>query len=278
MHLKSLILPAIGLIHLGLVFCMDWSENPYKFPEVLSRRKRYLVFPPGSTVLCTLSVVKAFVFKSPAQHNMVMEVDFYYPLPDKLIFPERKNPAPIVVTTQKATVAPPVLYHDSFPHDDFYNLIDYHDRMDTTRRKSDKDVFLQKTRYPFSYKKYQSDKNHLFEGSKGKHWQKQHYRGHRERRDFYRSIENFINTKDIGLDGRSCILRTICEAQHWLMPKGTSLFDDIFRLLFSLPEKYSYVDDYSRAMSSEEKHCSELYEKKCPISILGLILHSEKVI
>lgn len=34
-------------------------------------------------------------------------------------------------------------------------------------------------------------------------------------------------------DTKSCILRMICEAKHYLLPPGKSLFHDIFRVLFT---------------------------------------------
>lgn len=34
-------------------------------------------------------------------------------------------------------------------------------------------------------------------------------------------------------DTKSCILRMICEARHYLLPPGKSLFQDIFRVLFT---------------------------------------------
>lgn len=35
-----------------------------------------------------------------------------------------------------------------------------------------------------------------------------------------------------GLDIRSCLLRMICEAKHYLLPRGKSFFHDVLRILF----------------------------------------------
>lgn len=36
-----------------------------------------------------------------------------------------------------------------------------------------------------------------------------------------------------GLDIRSCLLRVICEANHYLLPQGQSFFQDVLRILFT---------------------------------------------
>ncbi|XP_055716472.1 uncharacterized protein LOC129810179 [Phlebotomus papatasi] len=287
------IITVIILVYIEFVYssCINCTENPMKFTDIVSRKKRYLIFLPGSTVICTLSVVKAVVFTSPSGHNIVMEADFNYPLPDKVVLPQKKHPKPVVsITTAKPTVGP-VDHHnefDFFEHyepqsqNHFVNLLS-----NNIRRKSDKGIFPSKSRYNHLYSKYQTSsksrkRNKFREKRHSESFRKPlednyHHNGHRERRNLYKSIEEFINGHNIGLDGRSCILRTICEAQHWLLPKGKSLFHDIFRVLFSLPSEGHPEDHYKAAMSHEEEDCS-LYEEKCPISILSFILTSEKII
>lgn len=47
------------------------------------------------------------------------------------------------------------------------------------------------------------------------------------------SINSFLCIFSKQFDAKSCILRMICEAKHYLLPPGKSLFQDIFRVLFT---------------------------------------------
>ncbi|KAJ0174998.1 hypothetical protein K1T71_009139 [Dendrolimus kikuchii] len=49
----------------------------------LTRRRRQLTFPDGSTVVLTISLVKAFMTHAPSGWNIALEIDVLYPLPDK---------------------------------------------------------------------------------------------------------------------------------------------------------------------------------------------------
>ncbi|CAH2087614.1 unnamed protein product [Euphydryas editha] len=46
------------------------------------RKRRHLTFPDGSTVVLTISLVKAFLTHAPAGWNLAIEIDVIYPLPD----------------------------------------------------------------------------------------------------------------------------------------------------------------------------------------------------
>uniref|UniRef100_A0A182MKD6 Uncharacterized protein n=1 Tax=Anopheles culicifacies TaxID=139723 RepID=A0A182MKD6_9DIPT len=72
-----------------------------------SRKKRFLLFPPGANILLTSSFGKGLVFRGPAGYVAVGELDLYYPLPDykyhasalklgkiAMYPPEPKKPAP----------------------------------------------------------------------------------------------------------------------------------------------------------------------------------------
>lgn len=135
-----------------------------------------------------------------------MEVDFNYPLPDKVVLPQKNHPKPVVsITTAKPTVEPVDLHNEfeffdhSEPHsqNDFVNLLS-----NNIRRKSDKDFFPSKSRYNHLHNKYQTS-------SKSRNWNKfrgkrrsesfrkplednYHHNGHRERRNLYKSIEEFM--------------------------------------------------------------------------------------
>lgn len=36
-----------------------------------------------------------------------------------------------------------------------------------------------------------------------------------------------------GMDTKNCILRTMCEVRHFLLPPGKSMLQDMFRVLFT---------------------------------------------
>lgn len=50
---------------------------------------------------------------------------------------------------------------------------------------------------------------------------------------FINYINKYIHQNRMGLDGKACVHRTICEVKHLLAPKGTSLAHDVFRTLFT---------------------------------------------
>lgn len=109
-------LPIIALFFVIVVLrCIDAAENcpsvtrksttkMLQFQEVLSRKKRYLLFTPGSAFLVlqakkffdskanniwiftqtTMSFAKALATKFPRGVNMVAEADLFYPLPTKI--------------------------------------------------------------------------------------------------------------------------------------------------------------------------------------------------
>uniref|UniRef100_A0A182XWD7 Uncharacterized protein n=1 Tax=Anopheles stephensi TaxID=30069 RepID=A0A182XWD7_ANOST len=50
--------------------------------KVLSRKRRYLLFPPGANFIVTISGGKGSMFATPRGYNLVAEMDMYHPLPD----------------------------------------------------------------------------------------------------------------------------------------------------------------------------------------------------
>uniref|UniRef100_A0A182FNM8 Uncharacterized protein n=1 Tax=Anopheles albimanus TaxID=7167 RepID=A0A182FNM8_ANOAL len=53
-------------------------------PRVLSRKRRFLLFPPGANFIVTISGGKGSMFLTPRGYNLVAEMDMYHPLPDYL--------------------------------------------------------------------------------------------------------------------------------------------------------------------------------------------------
>ncbi|XP_062560843.1 uncharacterized protein LOC134225075 [Armigeres subalbatus] len=99
----------------------------------------------------------------------------------------------------------------------------------------------------------------------------EHYYHYREKRDLYHTLEHFLGG-GYRLQMKSCIMRAICEARSFLLPKGRSMMMDILRILFSVPLKNDLQDDYSQAMRHDNMDCHDVYGKECSVSILYLIL------
>lgn len=70
----------------------------------------------------------------------------------------------------------------------------------------------------------------------------------------------------------------ICEAKHYLLPKGKSLYQDIFRALFTVPLDGENQDDYTQAMRASESDCDDIYSKRCRYSILGYLISKDRPI
>lgn len=113
------------LISFAALICCIWCEqghtrNPNFFDRVLSRKRRFLLFPPGSAIVvsdiylhcrsllprkfdsegwpfffqATMSMTKTLVPKSPSGINMIAEVDIFYPLQTQIsdYFPTKPPP------------------------------------------------------------------------------------------------------------------------------------------------------------------------------------------
>ncbi|CAD7077434.1 unnamed protein product [Hermetia illucens] len=99
--------------------------------------------------------------------------------------------------------------------------------------------------------------------------------GYRERREIFDSIKKAAQMNKIDLDVKSCILRTICEVKHFLLPPGKSLIQDIIRILFSIPTQPHWKDEYNKAARHKKRDCKEIYRSRCPISVLELVLQNQ---
>uniref|UniRef100_A0A182NDV0 Uncharacterized protein n=1 Tax=Anopheles dirus TaxID=7168 RepID=A0A182NDV0_9DIPT len=116
MNLKTII---VLLTVTGGVFAFNATDHGES--KVLTRKKRFLLFPPGANILLTSSFGKGLVFRGPAGYVVVGELDLYYPLPDykyhasalklgkiAMYPPEPKKPPP---PPPPPTAAPPPPEH-----------------------------------------------------------------------------------------------------------------------------------------------------------------------
>uniref|UniRef100_A0A182SEK9 Uncharacterized protein n=1 Tax=Anopheles maculatus TaxID=74869 RepID=A0A182SEK9_9DIPT len=76
----SIVFLALTIISGVLATAFNQSEDIEL--KRLSRKKRFLLFPPGANILLTSSFGKGLVFRGPAGYVAIGELDLYYPLPD----------------------------------------------------------------------------------------------------------------------------------------------------------------------------------------------------
>ncbi|KAJ8688552.1 hypothetical protein QAD02_024347 [Eretmocerus hayati] len=180
------------------------------FGEQLSRRKRYVVFPEGSS----FSIALCLTVHTLTSDNIFTEGvnwGIAYDLPNET----RPELRPFL-QLRKDKIKPSK-----------YN--DYHSKY-TSPANNYRNPYYQPDPYWKKAGKYY-----------GPSWQKKyskdnyHYRQRRYRRDLYNKMEVVINA--MGFDGRSCILRALCEASQRFMPKGNSLVEEMIRIVFALPLK-----------------------------------------
>ncbi|KYN08171.1 hypothetical protein ALC62_00856 [Cyphomyrmex costatus] len=104
-----------------------------------------------------------------------------------------------------------------------------------------------------------------------------YYLQRRHRRDLYNKLEVIMNA--MGFDGRTCVLRALCEASQRLMPKGNTLIEEMMRISFSLPLKrvFSFEPEehrtYTKAHKAghEGKDCAAMFPG-CSFSLIDLAL------
>ncbi|VVC97721.1 uncharacterized protein LOC126967596 [Leptidea sinapis] len=184
MLLLVLLVLVLPLVHSNSTECPNIKTSLNSI-----RKKRHLLFPKGSNIVLSVSLLQSLLTHVPSGWNAVMEIDLLYPLPDE-------------------------------------------------------------------------------EFSKQHRRRKLH---HQQKRDFWERLESAINLHN--LNGRACVLRSVCEAQGQLAPPGKSLVHDLLRAVF-MPQLHE--DDFRSEMDEsynellDNDFCEQAND--CPISILNSIL------
>ncbi|XP_015110329.1 uncharacterized protein LOC107036710 [Diachasma alloeum] len=100
----------------------------------------------------------------------------------------------------------------------------------------------------------------------------------RHRRELYNKLEVIMNA--MGFEGRTCIQRALCEASQRLMPKGNTLVEEMMRIAFSLPLKRVLLSHepvehhtYTEAHRAGRKgtRCDTMFSG-CPFSLIDMAL------
>nr|XP_049702035.1 uncharacterized protein LOC126055705 [Helicoverpa armigera] len=94
---------------------------------------------------------------------------------------------------------------------------------------------------------------------------------HRQKKEIWETLESMFQQRN--MNGRACVIRTICEARQSLAPKGKSLVHDILRAMFTAPlHERDFIEEMG--MTYTELLDPDFCEKAndCPLSVLGVIL------
>nr|XP_023017428.1 uncharacterized protein LOC111506549 isoform X1 [Leptinotarsa decemlineata] len=106
-----------------------------------------------------------------------------------------------------------------------------------------------------------------------------HKKRRRERRDMYSKIETTL--EEMGLEGRPCIYRALCEASRRFMFKSSKLSEELLRIIFKFPLQYLSQDEpddhhlyhkaYRSGKQEKQQDCKEIFPE-CSISLIDLAL------
>ncbi|EEB13538.1 conserved hypothetical protein [Pediculus humanus corporis] len=111
------------------------------------------------------------------------------------------------------------------------------------------------------------------------HYIKHEYMIHRQKRDLFVRMEKLIDRS--GFDGKSCVLKTICETAQKITSRE-GILEEILRIIFTYTTKTFSTnneitsDFYGLAQKAGEnnENCNKLFP--CPVSLLQLGLNVGK--
>ncbi|XP_034184213.2 uncharacterized protein LOC117606190 [Osmia lignaria lignaria] len=211
----------------------------------LSRRKRYVVFPEGST----FSIALCVTFNTLSSDDIFSEGvnwGIAYDLPNE----------------SKPALEP------------FLQL--RQDKIKPANKYGYANGPLNKN--VVKYPQWNSNEKYYVKPGKRKYYkQDYYYLQRRHRRDLYSKLEVIMNA--MNFDGRTCILRALCEASQRLMPKGNTLIEEMMRISFLFPLKKLFSGEpeehhaYSRAhKAGHEGHdCASTFSS-CSFSLIDMAL------
>ncbi|XP_068622867.1 uncharacterized protein [Battus philenor] len=105
------------------------------------------------------------------------------------------------------------------------------------------------------------------------HWRRKLH--HRQKRDFWERLQAALDFHN--LNGRACILRSICEAKTYLALPGKSLVHDLLKAIFTAPlHEPEFVEEIGGTYNEIlEPHFCETVDD-CPFSLLHFVLALNK--
>ncbi|KAL0110233.1 hypothetical protein PUN28_013705 [Cardiocondyla obscurior] len=231
-----------------LILCLisfEYEAND-NYKTNLSRKRRYVVFPEGSTFSIALCLTV---------HTLT---------PDN-IFTEGLNWG---ISYDLPNESKPAL-------EPFLEL--RNDKLKTSNKRKPYGSAAIANRYGVNSGWNKNVKQHFTPNRKKYHKSEYYYLQRRHRRELYNKLEVIMNA--MGFDGRTCVLRALCEASQRLMPKGNTLIEEMMRISFSLPLKrvFSFEPQEHRTYTEahkaghEGKDCMAMFPG-CSFSLIDLAL------
>ncbi|KAH8246814.1 hypothetical protein KR032_000504 [Drosophila birchii] len=246
--------------------------------RAFSRRRRAVLFPPGSFVKFTCSFATGLLATYPKGISFVLEEAVYFPVPGAVDdnYPKRFLPK---TTTKKPEKLP-----------DTYVYIpgtDWRFKAQTLpkpkwRQPPAKTHRIDDDSYVNPYKWQQWNQKQQFNkwskwttpspkwNNYSKAWQSHHYYGHRDRRALFDRFTKLSSL--LGIDVKSCLLRTICDSKRLLLPPGYSMLQDMLRVVFTMPRLDGLEDEYTRIMDREADDCASELKSNCNMNLLIWLL------
>nr|XP_003700138.1 PREDICTED: uncharacterized protein LOC100881004 [Megachile rotundata] len=238
----------IGGYTLLLILCILASDYRVSSDENtrLSRRKRYVVFPEGST----FSIALCLTVNTLSSDDIFAEGvnwGIAYDLPNE----------------SKPALEP------------FLQL--RHDQIKPAS-KYDNYANVSPNKNAVKYPQWNTNEKYYFKPGKRKYYKPDYYYlQRRHRRDLYNKLEVIMNA--MNFDGRACILRALCEASQRLMPKGNTLIEEMMRISFAFPLKRLFSGEpeehhaYSKAHKAghEGQDCASMFSG-CSFSLIDMAL------
>ncbi|XP_018051496.1 PREDICTED: uncharacterized protein LOC108689286 [Atta colombica] len=234
------------LIFLVLCLVLSEYEADDKYRTNLSRKRRYVVFPEGSTFSIALCLT-VHTLTPDDVFTEGLNWGISYDLPNE----------------SKSALEPFLELRN-----DKHKTSNKHNRYSST---------MIANRYGTLNSEWNNNVKQHFVPKKKYRKSEYYYLQRRHRRELYNKLEVIMNA--MGFDGRMCVLRALCEASQQLMPKGNTLIEEMMRISFSLPLKrvFSFEPEehrtYTKAHKAghEGKDCMAMFPG-CSFSLIDLAL------
>ncbi|XP_049837895.1 uncharacterized protein LOC126282285 [Schistocerca gregaria] len=187
--------------------------------RILSRRRRYLVYPEGSSLQLVYCLTVPTIVPVPFfKFGWTLGLAWELPSDGKQIVEYKKKLRQALrKPTTEPPPPPPPDHHDDDHHPDGYPGFDAYS-------------------HHFGY-------DHMHQGEVLMH--------RRDRRTLYAKAEGAFSS--LGVDGRSCVYRFLCEAEQRVAGTGTFL-QEILRVIFTLPEARGRDLDNADLRHYDEAH------------------------
>ncbi|GJQ74282.1 hypothetical protein Trydic_g19179 [Trypoxylus dichotomus] len=267
---RALVILLVILVCVVKNFAEDVNDKKHSDHErVLSRKKRYLIFPEGSSiqlVYCfTIPIYANFVFATTAALAWMLPTSPQDVLP--LRYQKRNNTERIdtaKITYKKEVLKKPMQYTFSsgyyknptnyrvhymqFPQQVQYQTVSF--------SPSFKDSYNRRRFYPSSSWKNPSYRtNHApvtaYANPVDNEWHR------RSRRHLFGKIEKFFEAQR--KDGKSCLLKAVCEVSQTAGGGKGTFVQEIVKAIFRIHPSHVGEEDTYDVASKAENNCTELY-------------------